>query len=224
MLDGIDLQLTRLAADAAAQQPGFRVVVRLASTPDRSGTGPRRTLRASAGEPIDAQLGDAEPESRRSGRDGPRASSACTSRIDSSLVFPHADGQPIRPQYLLNQLPSDHRRGRLARHPSPRSAAPGRDRMLTASVPMAGSKTLRRQNGATTIDLCDHLAQDSTEDGVTTARGWHSIALRPGPRNPRGARSVRGYDLQATTSPNDLKGIWLIGVSLDQTGRADRPG
>jgi integrase len=89
---------------------------------------------------------------------------------DLDLVFPRADGQPMRPQYLLTHFrraTADAGVPNLRVHDLRHVAATV---MLTNGVPMAVvSKTLRHKNVATTIDLYGHLTPDAAEAGVTTA-------------------------------------------------------
>ena len=89
---------------------------------------------------------------------------------DLDLVFPRADGQPMRPQYLLNHFrraTADAGVPDLRVHDLRHVAATV---MLTNGVPMAVvSKTLRHKNVATTIDLYGHLTPDAAVDGVTAA-------------------------------------------------------
>jgi hypothetical protein len=95
---------------------------------------------------------------------------AATHYDDLDLVFPRGDGQPMRPQYLLNHFrrtTADAGVPDLRVHDLRHVAATV---MLSNGVPMAVvSKTLRHKNVATTIDLYGHLTPDAAEDGVTAA-------------------------------------------------------
>jgi site-specific recombinase XerD len=100
-----------------------------------------------------------------------RAQQLAAARYDDlGLVFPRADGQPMRPQYLLNHFrrtTADAGVPDLRVHDLRHVAATV---MLSNGVPMAVvSKTLRHKNVATTIDLYGHLTPDAAADGVTTA-------------------------------------------------------
>ncbi|WP_268762390.1 site-specific integrase [Kitasatospora griseola] len=83
------------------------------------------------------------------------------------LVFTRLDGEPLRPQWVLDQL-----RKRSAEldlpgiglHDLRHSAA---SIMIAAGVPLAiVSKTLRHSNLAITVDLYGHLLKDSANEAV----------------------------------------------------------
>ncbi|MFD9592674.1 tyrosine-type recombinase/integrase [Kitasatospora sp. NPDC059973] len=83
------------------------------------------------------------------------------------LVFARPDGEPLRPQWVLDQLRK--RTGELGLpliglHDLRHTAA---SIMIAAGVPLAVvSKTLRHSNLAITVDLYGHLLKDSADDAV----------------------------------------------------------
>jgi site-specific recombinase XerD len=87
---------------------------------------------------------------------------------DLDLVFARPDGQPLRPQYVLDhlrRLTADAELPAIRVHDLRHIAA---TIMLNHGVPLAVvSKTLRHKNVATTIDLYGHLTRDAADDGVS---------------------------------------------------------
>ncbi|BCY13453.1 site-specific integrase [Actinoplanes sp. L3-i22] len=87
---------------------------------------------------------------------------------DLDLVFARPDGQPLRPQYVLDRLrrlTADAELPAIRVHDLRHIAA---TIMLSHGAPLAVvSKTLRHKNVATTIDLYGHLTRDAADDGVS---------------------------------------------------------
>lgn len=87
---------------------------------------------------------------------------------DLDLVFARPDGQPLRPQYVLDhlrRLTADAGLPAIRVHDLRHIAA---TIMINQGVPLAVvSKTLRHKNVATTIDLYGHLTRDAADDGVS---------------------------------------------------------
>ncbi|MEV4709397.1 site-specific integrase [Actinoplanes sp. NPDC049316] len=84
------------------------------------------------------------------------------------LVLTRPDGQPLRPQYVLDhlrRLTVDAGLPAIRVHDLRHIAA---TIMINQGVPLAVvSKTLRHKNVATTIDLYGHLTPDAAADGVS---------------------------------------------------------
>ncbi|MFD4660986.1 tyrosine-type recombinase/integrase [Kitasatospora sp. NPDC058444] len=83
------------------------------------------------------------------------------------LVFAHADGSPLRPQWVLDQLRKRTAKLALPRvglHDLRHTAA---SIMIAEGIPIAiVSKTLRHATLATTINLYGHLFRDSADQAV----------------------------------------------------------
>ncbi|WP_405433875.1 tyrosine recombinase XerC [Micromonospora sp. NBC_00617] len=84
------------------------------------------------------------------------------------LVFARPDGQPLRPQYVLDhlrRLTADAGLPAIRVHDLRHIAA---TIMINQGVPIAVvSKTLRHRNVATTVDIYGHLTRDAAADGVS---------------------------------------------------------
>ncbi len=83
------------------------------------------------------------------------------------LVFAHADGSPLRPQWVLEQLrkrTAELGLPRIGLHDLRHTAA---SIMIAEGIPIAiVSKTLRHATLATTINLYGHLFKDSADQAV----------------------------------------------------------
>ncbi|MFJ9843367.1 tyrosine-type recombinase/integrase [Kitasatospora sp. NPDC101155] len=83
------------------------------------------------------------------------------------LVFARPDGEPLRPQWVLDQLrkrTAELDLPKIGLHDLRRTAA---NIMIAAGIPLAVvSKTLRHSNLAITVDLYGHLLKDSADDAV----------------------------------------------------------
>ncbi|MEV8328964.1 tyrosine-type recombinase/integrase [Kitasatospora sp. NPDC056731] len=83
------------------------------------------------------------------------------------LVFAHADGSPLRPQWVLDQLrkrTAEHGLPKIRLHDLRHTAA---SIMIAEGIPLAiVSKTLRHATLATTINLYGHLFKDSADQAV----------------------------------------------------------
>ncbi|BCJ55866.1 site-specific integrase [Actinoplanes sp. NBRC 14428] len=95
-----------------------------------------------------------------------RQRSRATTNPDG-LVFTRPDGQPLRPQYVLDrfrQLSTEAALPPIRVHDLRHLAA---TIMLSAGVPIAMvSKTLRHKNLATTVDIYGHLTQEVAQEAV----------------------------------------------------------
>ncbi|WP_220090201.1 tyrosine-type recombinase/integrase [Micromonospora saelicesensis] len=99
----------------------------------------------------------------------PRAGERTPVQVDNlDLVFARPDGQPLRPQYVLDhlrRLTADAGLPAIRVHDLRHIAA---TIMINQGVPMAVvSKTLRHRNVATTVDIYGHLTRDAAADGVS---------------------------------------------------------
>jgi integrase len=87
------------------------------------------------------------------------------------LVFARPDGQPLRPQYVLDhlrRLTAGAELPAIRVHDLRHVAA---TIMINEGVPLpVVSKTLRHKNVATTVDPYGHLARDAADDGVGATR------------------------------------------------------
>ncbi|MFF4820308.1 site-specific integrase [Kitasatospora sp. NPDC001309] len=83
------------------------------------------------------------------------------------LVFARPDGEPLRPQWVLEQLrkrTAELDLPRIGLHDLRHTAA---SIMIAAGIPLAvASKTLRHANLAITVDLYGHLLKDSADQAV----------------------------------------------------------
>ncbi|MET8623818.1 site-specific integrase [Kitasatospora sp. NPDC004669] len=83
------------------------------------------------------------------------------------LVFTRPDGEPLRPQWVLDQLrkrTAELDLPKIGLHDLRHTAA---SIMIAAGIPLAvASKTLRHSNLAITVDLYGHLLKDSADDAV----------------------------------------------------------
>ncbi|KJS62216.1 tyrosine-type recombinase/integrase [Streptomyces rubellomurinus] len=83
------------------------------------------------------------------------------------LVFARPDGEPLRPQWVLDQLrkrSAELDLPKIGLHDIRHTAA---SIMIAAGIPLAVvSKTLRHSNLAITVDLYGHLLKESADDAV----------------------------------------------------------
>ncbi|MFJ2189929.1 tyrosine-type recombinase/integrase [Kitasatospora sp. NPDC087861] len=83
------------------------------------------------------------------------------------LVFARPDGEPLRPQWVLDQLrkrTAELDLPKIGLHDLRHTAA---SIMIAANIPLAiVSKALRHSNLASTVDLYGHLLKDSVDDAV----------------------------------------------------------